>query len=209
MKDVPSGGKGKKITKKQASRFRYKWLKVIYGKMDDLEVKLRKLDFLLTMLEYKVSALENLIVVKRESVTIYPPTYVHDTAEIGEGTKIGAFCDIGKNVKIGKNCNIQCHVTISNGCKIGNNVFIGPNTTLLNDKYPISKNISPVIVEDNAVIGGGVIILPNVKIGKGAVVGAGSVVTKDVPPDTVVSGNPARKIYGRKKYANKKSKKKN
>ena len=209
MTNAPSGGKGKKVTKKQASRFRYKWLKVIYGKMDDLEAKLRKLDFLLTMLDYKLSALENLIMAKRENVTIYSPTYVHDTAEIGEGTKIGAFCDIGRNVKIGKNCNIQCHVTISNGCKIGNNVFIGPNTSLLNDKYPISKRLSPVIIEDNAVIGGGVIILPNVKIGKGAVVGAGSVVTRDVPPNTVVCGNPARKICEWEEYANKKSKKKN
>lgn len=113
----------------------------------------------------------------------YHPCNVHKSARIGEGTKIGAFCDIGKDVVIGKNCNIQAHVTISNECKIGDNVFIGPNTSLLNDKYMDGK-IEPVIVWDDAKIGGGATVLPGVIIHAGALVGAGAVVTKDVPSKT-------------------------
>lgn len=108
---------------------------------------------------------------------------MHPTAEIGGGTRIGAFSDIGKNVVIGKDCNIQAHVTISNGCKIGNKVFIGPNTSLLNDKY-IDGKIEPVIVEDNAKIGGGVTVLPRVRIGEGALIGAGVTVTHDIAAKT-------------------------
>lgn len=122
---------------------------------------------------------------------IRQPSYVHESARIGDGTKIGAFCDIGKNVVIGKDCNIQCHVTISNGCKVGDNVFIGPNTSLLNDKYPIGK-IQPVTINDGAIIGAGVTVLPNLVIGAKAFVGAGSVVTKNVPPLALVYGVPAR-----------------
>ena len=114
---------------------------------------------------------------------IYPPCNIHKSATIGEGTKVGAFCDIGKDVKIGKGCNIQAHVTISNGCQLGDHVFIGPNTSLLNDKY-MDGTIEPVVVEDGATIGGGVTILPRVWIGKGAFIGAGAIVTKDVPADT-------------------------
>jgi len=126
-----------------------------------------------------------------KSVTVYKPSYIHSTAKIGEGTKIGAFCDIGKNVIIGRNCSIQCHVTISNDCKIGNNVFIGPNTSLLNDKY-MDGGCQPVTVEDHVSIGGGCIILPKVTLHHDCSVGAGSIVTGDVAPNTVVWGNPAK-----------------
>ncbi|GBE56492.1 dTDP-3-amino-3,6-dideoxy-alpha-D-galactopyranose 3-N-acetyltransferase [archaeon BMS3Bbin16] len=122
---------------------------------------------------------------------IYQPSNIHPSAKIGDGTKIGAFVDIGRDVVLGKNCNIQAHVTISNECKLGDNVFIGPNTSLLNDKYPVSDVCSPVIVEDNAVIGGGCIILPNVRIGESANIGAGSVVVHDVSSNCLVYGNPA------------------
>lgn len=125
-----------------------------------------------------------------KSYTVYQPTRIDPTAKIGEGTKIGAFCDIGRNVVIGKDCNIQAHVTISDGCKIGDKVFIGPNTSLLNDKYPPSDKIQPVIIHSHAIIGGGVTILPNVTIHSHSIVGAGSVVTKDV--FTIVWGVPAR-----------------
>ncbi len=119
---------------------------------------------------------------------------IGDNTRIGDNTIIGSFVDLGKEVTLGKNCNIQAHVTISNGCVLGDNVFIAPNSSLLNDKYPKSTFMTPPIVKDGAAIGGGVTILPNVTIGEKAVVGGGSVVTKDVPPRTVVAGCPARKV---------------
>lgn len=127
----------------------------------------------------------------QQAYKVWQPTYIHSTAKIGAGSKICAFCDIGKYVVIGKNCNIQSHVTVSNKCKIGNNVFIGPNTSLLNDKH-MDGTIEPVIVEDYVKIGGGVVVLPRVRIGERAIVGAGSVVTQNVQPLTVVFGNPAK-----------------
>jgi len=119
---------------------------------------------------------------------------IGDNTKIGDNTIIGSFVDLGKEVTLGKNCNIQAHVTISNGCVLGDNVFIAPNSSLLNDKYPKSTFMTPPIVKDGAAIGGGVTILPNVTVGEKAVVGGGSVVTKDVPPRTVVAGCPARKV---------------
>jgi acetyltransferase-like isoleucine patch superfamily enzyme len=127
-----------------------------------------------------------------KDVTVWNYVVIGDNANIGDGTIIGSFCDIGKNVVIGKRCNIQAHVTISNECRIGDAVFIAPNTSLLNDKYPKSGFLTPVIVKNSAIIGGGVTILPSVTVGEGSVVGGGSVVTRDVPPKTVVMGVPAR-----------------
>ena len=127
-----------------------------------------------------------------EKVVIWNYVVIGDNTRIDDGTLVGSFCDIGKEVIIGRNCNIQAHATISNGCKIGDNVFIAPNTSLLNDRYPKSILLTPPIVEDNAVIGGGVTILPGIVIGKKAVVAGGSVVTKDVQPSTVVKGVPAK-----------------
>jgi len=143
-------------------------------------------------------------VVFGENVVVWNYVVVGDNTRIGGGTRIGSFCDIGKVVSIGKNCNIQTHVTISNGCKIGNNVFIAPNSTLLNDKYPVSERLTPPIIKDNAIVGGCAVILPGVTIGEDAVVAAGSVVTKDVAAKTVVKGVPANPIMTRKEYEAKK-----
>lgn len=112
-----------------------------------------------------------------------------------DDTKIGAFCDIG-SPNIGENCKIQCHVSIPPGWKIGNNVFIGPGVRFANDKHPNLKKrfeIECGVVADDVVIGMGALILP-VRIGKGAVIGAGAVVTKDVGAGQTVVGNPARPI---------------
>ena len=112
-----------------------------------------------------------------------------------ESTKIGAYCDIG-DPNIGDNCKIQCHVSIPPGWKIGNNVFIGPGARFANDRHPdIGKTFKPEIgvVEDDVVIGMGALILP-VYIGKGVIIGAGAVVTKDVEAGTTVVGNPARVV---------------
>lgn len=139
-----------------------------------------------------------------KGVVVWNYVVIGEGTRIGDSTRIGSFCDIGKDVTIGKNCNIQTHVIISNGCKIGNNVFIGPNSTLLNDKFPCSDYITPPIVCDGAIIGGGVVILPKITIGKNSVIAAGSVVTRDVRLGAVVMGVPARKMMTRNEYEAKK-----
>jgi UDP-2-acetamido-3-amino-2,3-dideoxy-glucuronate N-acetyltransferase len=127
-----------------------------------------------------------------KNVTVWNYVVIGDNTEIGDGTVIGSFCDIGKKVVIGKDCIIQAHVTISNECTLGDRVFIAPNTSLLNDKYPKSATLTPVIVKNHAIIGGGVTILPGVTVEEDSVVGGGSVVTRDVPAKTVVMGVPAK-----------------
>ena len=139
-------------------------------------------------------------------VTIWNYVVIGDNTRVGDGTRIGSFCDIGRNVVIGKNCIIQAHVTISNECQIGDNVFIGPNTSLLNDKFPHSKCLTPSVIKDNVVIGGCVTVLPNVTVHENAVVAAGSVVTRDVPPNTVVKGVPAKPMMTRQEYETKRKK---
>jgi acetyltransferase-like isoleucine patch superfamily enzyme len=135
---------------------------------------------------------------------------------IGKNTNIWQFCVVLPNAQIGDNCNICSHCFIENDVVIGNNVtikngisiydgitiednvFIGPNVTFCNDKYPRSKcypdEFGKTVIKKGASIGGNATILPNVTIGENAMIGAGAVVTKDVPPNTVVIGNPA-KIY--------------
>jgi len=126
--------------------------------------------------------------------------------EIGDETKIGAFVEIQKNAKIGSRCKISSHTFICEGVTIEDNVFVGHNVTFVNDSYPraIAPNgalqteadwkVETTLVKEGASIGSGVTILANVVIGEHAIVGAGSVVTKDVPPYGVVVGNPARLI---------------
>jgi acetyltransferase-like isoleucine patch superfamily enzyme len=139
-------------------------------------------------------------------VTIWNYVVVGDRAKIGDGTRIGSFCDIGKDAVIGKNCNLQAHVTISNECHLGDKVFIGPNSSLLNDRFPDSERLRPAILENNVIIGGCVTILPDVTVGENSVVAAGAVVTKNVPPRSVVKGVPAslmmtKRAYDRKRKA--------
>ena len=129
-----------------------------------------------------------------EGCAIWNYVVIGDNTKIGDNCIIGSFVDLGKDVVLGKNCNIQAHVTISNGCVLGDNVFIAPNSSLLNDKYPKSTFMTPPVIKDGAAIGGGVTILPNVTVGEKAVVGGGSVVTKDVSAKSVVTGCPAKKV---------------
>jgi len=136
-------------------------------------------------------------------VVIWNYVVIGDNTRIGDGTRIGSFCDIGRNVVIGKNCIIQAHVTISNECKIGDNVFIGPNSSLLNDRFPHSGCLTPAVIKDNVVIGGCVTILPNVTVHENSVIAAGSTVTKDVPPNTVVKGIPAKPMMTKPEYETK------
>lgn len=124
--------------------------------------------------------------------------------EIGDSTKIGAFVEIQKNARVGRYCKISSHTFICEGVMIEDNVFVGHNVTFINDKYPRSTNnngalqteedwkVEPTIVKKGASIGSGTTILCNVTIGENAIVGAGSLVTRDVPPNIIVAGNPAR-----------------
>jgi UDP-2-acetamido-3-amino-2,3-dideoxy-glucuronate N-acetyltransferase len=135
-----------------------------------------------------------------KDVVVWNYVVIGDNTRIGGKTRIGSFCDIGRDVVIGESCVIQAHVTISHECRLGNNVFIGPNSSLLNDKFPHSVFLTPSIIEDNVVIGGCVSILPNVTVKESAVVAAGSVVTKDVPRRTLVKGVPAETMMTKKEY---------
>ena len=123
---------------------------------------------------------------------------IDPSAEIGEGTKIHDFVWIGPNVRIGRNCNIQAFAFIPENVIIGDNVFIGPHVVFTNDKYPPShgawRHLRPTEVEYDVSIGANATILPNITIGVGATIGAGAVVTRDVPCETIVAGNPARRL---------------
>lgn len=124
--------------------------------------------------------------------------------EIGDETKIGAFVEIQKNATIGQRCKISSHTFICEGVTIEDNVFVGHNVTFVNDSYPRATapsgeiqtekdwKVETTLVKKGASIGSGVTILSSVVIGEHAIVGAGSVVTKDVPPYGVVAGNPAK-----------------
>jgi acetyltransferase-like isoleucine patch superfamily enzyme len=136
--------------------------------------------------------------------------------EIGDEVSIGAFVEIQKGVKIGHRCKISSHTFVCEGVTMEDDVFVGHNVTFINDRYPRATNEDgrlqteadwncvQTLVKRGASIGSGATLLCGVVIGERAMVGAGSVVTKDVPPDTVVAGNPARimKLLSRaEKYA--------
>ena len=123
---------------------------------------------------------------------------------VGENTKIGAFVEVQKNAFIGKNCKISSHTFICEGVTIEDDVFIGHSVAFINDSYPRATaaegklqteadwKIETTLVKKGASIGSGSTILANITIGENSIIGAGSVVTKDVPANTIVAGNPAR-----------------
>jgi len=124
--------------------------------------------------------------------------------EIGDETTIGTFVEIQKGVHVGARCKIQSHTFICEGVTIEDEVFVGHNVNFLNDRWPFAVNadgslktegdwrVEPTVVRRRASIGTGAILLPGVTIGEGAVVGAGAIITRDVPAGVVVAGDPAR-----------------
>ena len=125
---------------------------------------------------------------------------------IDSGTKIGTFVEIQKGATIGKNCKISSHSFVCEGVHIADNVFVGHNVTFINDKFPRATTENGVLqtddnwecietfIEEGASIGSSVTILCGVRVGKRSVIGAGSVVTRDVEENTIVAGNPAKFI---------------
>lgn len=124
--------------------------------------------------------------------------------EVGDGSRVGAFVEIQKNARVGRNCKISSHSFICEGVTIEDNVFIGHGVTFINDPYPRATtsdgmpqtekdwSVEPTLVKKGASIGSGATILSNLVIGENALVGAGSAVTRDVPDNAIVAGNPAR-----------------
>lgn len=125
---------------------------------------------------------------------------------IGDNSKVGAFVEIQKGATIGKNCKISSHSFICEGVHIADNVFVGHNVTFINDKFPRATNEDgsqqtdadweciETFIGEGASLGSSVTVLCGITVGKKAIVGAGSVVTKDVPEKAIVAGNPARII---------------
>jgi acetyltransferase-like isoleucine patch superfamily enzyme len=145
------------------------------------------------------------------SVKLGKDTKVYDFVnlygcEIGDRSKVGTFVEIQKGAKIGADCKISSHTFICEGVTIEDGVFVGHNVSFINDKYPRSVNadgsmqteadwkVVTTLVKKGASIGTSTTVLCGVTIGEGAIVGAGSVVTKDVPAHTIVAGVPARVI---------------
>ena len=125
---------------------------------------------------------------------------------IDDNTRVGAFVEIQKGSIIGKNCKISSHTFICEGVTIEDNVFIGHNVTFINDRFPRATNtdgepqtetdwhLERTLVKKGASIGSSVTLLCGITVGENAIIGAGSVVIKDVPPNTIAAGNPARII---------------
>lgn len=128
--------------------------------------------------------------------------------EIGDETKIGAFVEIQRGVRVGARCKISSHSFVCEGVVIEDGVFVGHHVVFTNDRHPSAVthsgelmvkgqwSLEQTLVQRRASVGSGAVILPGVTIGEGAIIGAGSVVTKDVPPLTTVVGNPARVLAG-------------
>jgi UDP-2-acetamido-3-amino-2,3-dideoxy-glucuronate N-acetyltransferase len=129
--------------------------------------------------------------------------------EIGDNTKVGSFVEIQKGARVGRNCKISSHTFICEGVTVEDEVFIGHGVKFINDKYPRATRtdgrlqtdedwtVERTVVRRGASVGTGAVILCGVEIGERAIVGAGAVVTRNVPPDSIVAGNPAKVI---KKY---------
>ncbi len=138
------------------------------------------------------------------NVRIWHFAYVGANTVIRDNVKIGSLVHVDYDVRIGSGTKIEGCAYIPPLTVIGDNVFIGPSVTFTNDPYPMSHEMVGTTVEDGAIINARAVIAPGIKIGKNSVVAMGSVVTKDVPPNVVVMGAPARVAYERTEYDRKK-----
>jgi len=135
-----------------------------------------------------------------KNTRIWHFAYVGDNTEIGNNVKIGSLAHVDYNVKIGNDTMIEGLVYIPPLSRIGNNVFIGPSASLTNDPFPPSEKLIGVTIKDNAVIGSRAVIKAGITIGENSIVAMGAVVTKDVSPNTVVGGVPAKVMYSKEEY---------
>ncbi len=152
----------------------------------------------------------------RPGTVIYELVELGDNVETGHNVMIREETRVGDNVVIGTLTVIEGHVVIGNNVRIesgvfipintyiGNNVFLGPYVVITNDKYPLSRRLKGAVIEDGAIVGANAVLIAGVKVGEEAVIAAGSVVTKDVPPRSVVAGVPAKVVGKREEYERKK-----
>ena len=138
-----------------------------------------------------------------EGVVVHPFTNLYGCS-VGDETRIGPFVEVQRGASIGARCKIQSHTFVCDGVTIEDEVFVGHGVMFINDKFPRATTeggelqtdedwtLLPTVVERRAAIGSGAVLLGGVRVGSGALIGAGAVVTKDVPPGAVVAGVPAR-----------------
>ncbi|HEX3344854.1 MAG TPA: acyltransferase, partial [Polyangiaceae bacterium] len=130
---------------------------------------------------------------------VYPSSVVSDGARVGDDVVVGAFCFIARGAVVGAGTRIQSHTSVWAGVELGQDVFVGPGAVFTNVRhpraaYPRAPRWERTVVEDGATVGAGAVLVAPVRVGRHAMVGAGAVVTRDVPAYAVVVGNPARRV---------------
>ena len=131
--------------------------------------------------------------------TIHPPSVVAEGASLGSDVVVGGFCFIARGASVGAGTRIQSHTSVWAGVELGEDVFVGPGAMFTNVRhpraaFPRAPRWDRTVVEDGASIGAGAVLVAPLRVGRCAMVGAGAVVTRDVPPHAVVAGNPARVV---------------